>query len=113
MGTRGYFPRAKRRVREADYSPPSCDAVKNGGVIPPLPPHVFMSWCLTTPAELSASYYIKTGEELTLKKFSRNCCCNSVLIKRNPVFGFHVISCESNVSDSECFGRVSRMFYNT
>jgi hypothetical protein len=30
---------------EADHSPP-CGDVKNGGAILPLPPYVFMAWCL-------------------------------------------------------------------
>jgi hypothetical protein len=36
-------PRVKRLGREADHSHPSSAEVKNGGTIPPLPPHT-SSW---------------------------------------------------------------------
>jgi hypothetical protein len=33
----------KRLEREVDHSPPPIVEVKNGGAIPPLPPHVLMA----------------------------------------------------------------------
>jgi hypothetical protein len=39
-------PGVKRPGREADHSPPSSAEVKKGGGISPLPPHVFMVYCL-------------------------------------------------------------------
>jgi hypothetical protein len=45
-GTKGSVPGVKRQGREADHSPPSSVKVKNVGAIHPLPPYVFMIWCL-------------------------------------------------------------------
>jgi hypothetical protein len=39
-------PVAKRQGSEADHSPPTNAEVKKGGIISPLPPYVFMAWCL-------------------------------------------------------------------
>jgi hypothetical protein len=43
---RAVYPGVKRPACEADHSPPSSADVRNGGAIPPLPPYVFMAWCL-------------------------------------------------------------------
>jgi hypothetical protein len=48
LGPTQWVPGAKRLESEADHSPPSDVEVKNGGAIPPLPPYVFMAWCLIT-----------------------------------------------------------------
>jgi hypothetical protein len=44
-------PGLKRQGREADHSPPPSAEVRKGGAIPPLPPYVFMAWCLTNYAQ--------------------------------------------------------------
>jgi hypothetical protein len=46
VGTGVLSPGLKWPGREADHSPPSSVAVKNGGATRPLPLHVFMAWCL-------------------------------------------------------------------
>lgn len=43
IGSGGAFPRAKVAGHNAVHSSPSSDDVKNGGDIPPLPPHVSMA----------------------------------------------------------------------
>jgi hypothetical protein len=43
----GYsFLGVKRPGRETDHSLPSSVEVKIGGAVSPLPPHIFMTWCL-------------------------------------------------------------------
>jgi hypothetical protein len=46
MGNRVPFPAIKRPRREADQSPPSGAEVTNVTAVSPLPPYVFMAWCV-------------------------------------------------------------------
>jgi len=46
MGMGDTFPGVKRPRRDANHSLPSRAEVKICGAIPPLPPYVFMAWCL-------------------------------------------------------------------
>jgi hypothetical protein len=46
MATRALCPKVKWLGCEADHLPPSSGEVKNDRAIPPLPPYVFMVWCL-------------------------------------------------------------------
>jgi hypothetical protein len=48
MPSRCYFSSVNHPEHEADHLPPSIVEIKNGGAISPLPPHVFMMWCLTS-----------------------------------------------------------------
>jgi hypothetical protein len=41
---------------EADHSTPTSAEVKNGGAIPPLPPHIFMAWYLIKPGGIFTFY---------------------------------------------------------
>jgi hypothetical protein len=36
---------------EANHLPPSCAEVEKGGAIPPHPPYIFKSWCLSNKAQ--------------------------------------------------------------
>jgi hypothetical protein len=47
MGIEALSQGIKRQGREADHSPPSNAAVKNGGATDP-PPSVLRTWCLIT-----------------------------------------------------------------
>jgi hypothetical protein len=42
-----HSPGVKPPVLEADQSPPSSTEVKKGGAVPPLPPYIFKTQCLT------------------------------------------------------------------
>jgi hypothetical protein len=74
-GYRALFPRVvKRPTRETDHSIPSSIKVKNRAAIHPLPPHVFMAWCLIK--RRIRGTYLSTGSTLPylyLIDFDSNC----------------------------------------
>jgi hypothetical protein len=83
MGTRGFFPGAKRQGREANHSPPSNAEVKNGGAVPPLRMR-HMVWCLVKQAYGQLCLY-------RIRKFAvyhKSLPMDSTLIQAKPVHIF-------------------------
>jgi hypothetical protein len=56
MGTGGSFPGVNRPENESDRSLPYSAKGNNGGAVPPLPPYMFMAWCLINSGK--AQFYM-------------------------------------------------------